>query len=179
MANPSFGSDVAAILPLATLRTAVVQRPLDPLKKSTALDAVLPARVQRISIHLQPLKARLPPPNTCPLPIPAAHNLATSTTQTKLRYVPFLKWPPANIANPSFGSDVAANSPLATLRTAVVQRPLDPLKKSTALDAVLPARVQRISIHLQSLKTRVSPPNTCPPRLQQHTILQYHQLKPN
>jgi hypothetical protein len=147
MANPWFGSDVAARRPLATLRTAVVQRPLDPSKTSTALDGVLPARVQRISIHLQRLKARLPPPNTRPLPIPASHNLAISPTQTKLRYVPFLKWPPANMANPWFGSDVAANSPLASLRAAVIQRPLDPSKTSTALDGVLSAHEQRISIY--------------------------------
>jgi hypothetical protein len=41
--------------------------------------------------------------------------------------------PPANMANPCSGSDVAASAPLPTLRAAVVQRPLVASKMSTAL----------------------------------------------
>ena len=40
--------------------------------------------------------------------------------KTKIKYVP-LPEPPANMANPWFGSDVAARLYLATLRAAVVQ----------------------------------------------------------
>ncbi len=67
------------------------------------------------------------------------------------------------MANPWFGSDVAANQTLATLRAAVVQRPLIPSKMSTALLVALPAHAQRISIHLQHLKARLLPRNKCPP----------------
>jgi hypothetical protein len=65
MANPCSGSDVAARELLATLRAAVVQRPLVASKMSTALLPSLPS-AQRISAHLQRLKPRLPPPNTRP-----------------------------------------------------------------------------------------------------------------
>jgi hypothetical protein len=64
MANPWLGSDVAASALDATLRAAVVQRPLVASKMSTALLKTTPA--QRISVHLQRLKARLLPPNTRP-----------------------------------------------------------------------------------------------------------------
>jgi hypothetical protein len=79
MANPWFGSDVAARSFLATLRAAVVQRPLVASKMSTAL-LTPPAHAQRISIHLQHLKARLFSQNTNP-PTPSSHYLAISTTQ--------------------------------------------------------------------------------------------------
>jgi hypothetical protein len=48
--------------------------------------------------------------------------------------------PPANIAIPSFGSDVAARAVRAALRAAVVQAPLFTLKMSTALVGALPAQ---------------------------------------
>jgi hypothetical protein len=51
MANPWFGSDVAAREPLITLRAAVVHRPLVASKMSTAL-VEIPAHAQRISIYL-------------------------------------------------------------------------------------------------------------------------------
>jgi hypothetical protein len=96
-----------------------------------------------------------------------------------MNYAP-LAWPPANIANPWLGSDVAARYHLATLRAAVVQRPLVPSKMSTALLLTVllaTAHAQRISIHLQHLKARFIPRNTCLSRLPHHTILQYQQLK--
>ena len=65
MANPCLGSDVAARKSLATLSAAVVQRPLVESKMSTTL-LKTPGPAQRISAHLQRLKARLPPPNTRP-----------------------------------------------------------------------------------------------------------------
>jgi hypothetical protein len=116
MANPWFGSDVAARANLATLREAVVQRPVIASKMSTALLTPL-AAAQRISTRLQHLKARLLPRNTCP-PTPTSHHLAISTTQNRISHAPL---PPANMANPWFGSDVAAGFHLATLRAAVVQ----------------------------------------------------------
>jgi hypothetical protein len=82
MANPWLGRDVAARLPLTALRTAVVQRPLVASKMSTAL-LQTPGAAQRISVHLQRVKARLLPTNTRP-PTPASHHLPISTTQTKL-----------------------------------------------------------------------------------------------
>ena len=91
---------------------------------------------------------------------PPDSHLAISTTQNRIKYVPL--YPPANMAIPWFGSDVAARLPLATLRAAVVQRPLVPSKMSTAL-LQSPAHAQRISIHLQHLKARLLPRNTCPP----------------
>jgi hypothetical protein len=66
--------------------------------------------------------------------------------------------PPANMANPCSGSDVAARPSLATLSAAVVQRPLVASKMSTMITP--PA--QRISAHPQRLKKRLPPPNTRP-----------------
>ena len=48
--------------------------------------------------------------------------------------------PPANIATPSFGSDVAARKNRAALRAAVVQAPLLTLKMSTTLEHGPPAQ---------------------------------------
>ncbi len=80
-----------------------------------------------------------------------SHHLAISIkSQNKSTYEPF-EMPPANTANPWFGSDVAARTPLATLRAAVAQRPLVTLKMSTAL-LRSPAHAQRISIRPQQLK---------------------------
>jgi hypothetical protein len=81
------------------------------------------------------------------------------------------------MANPWFGSDVAAGPHLATLRAAVVQRPLVASKISTAMLAAGPAHAQRISFHLQQLKARLLPRNNCPPKLPHHTILQYQKVK--
>ena len=51
-------------------------------------------------------------------PTPTSHHLAISTTQNN-NHKP--DQPPANMANPWFGSDVAARLVFATLRAAVVQ----------------------------------------------------------
>jgi hypothetical protein len=71
--------------------------------------------------------------------------------------------PPANMANPWKGSDVAAKLPLSTLSAAVVQRPLA-LKMSTALLQAVPTqRITRITVRLQRLKAHLPPQNTRPP----------------
>ena len=99
-------------------------------------------------------------------------NFAISTTQYK-NYIPVS--PPANMANACSGSDVAAISNLATLRVAVVQRPLVALNMSTAL-LTTPDPEQRISAHLQRHKARLFPPNTHTHPLPHHTISQYQQF---
>jgi hypothetical protein len=50
--------------------------------------------------------------------------------------------PPAKIATPKFGSDVAAMDPRATLRAAVLQAPEVALNMSTALEKLLPLTAQ-------------------------------------
>ena len=100
-------------------------------------------------------------------PTPTSHHLAISTTQNITTYVPFQ--PPANMANPWFGSDVAASArSLATLRAAVVQRPLVPSKISTAL--IPPAHAQRISIHFQHLNARLLRATHAPPTPTSHHL---------
>jgi hypothetical protein len=76
------------------------------LKMSTAL-LKTPVPAQRISIHLQHLKARLLPRNTCPPDSHITPSCNVNNSQNKIKYVP-PGWPPANKANPWFGSDVAA-----------------------------------------------------------------------
>jgi hypothetical protein len=118
----------------------------------------IPAHAQPISIHLQQLKARFIPRNTCPLTT-TSHHPSMTTTQNTINYV---LPPPAIMTNPWFGSDVAAIVPnLTTLRAAVVQRPLVASKIFTTL-LQPPAHTQPISIHLQQLKARFIPRNTCP-----------------
>jgi hypothetical protein len=89
-----------------------------------------------------------------------SHHLAISATQNIIIWIP-IDNPPANKANPWFGRDVAARKSLATLRTAVVQRPLVASKMSTVLKFDMSA--QRISVHIQRLKARLLPTNTRPP----------------
>ncbi len=79
--------------------------------------------------------------------------------------------PPANIASPSFGSDVAARYARATLRAAVVHIPLFALKMSTVLAGLL-APAQGISIQRRQqmrttkLASMISPPpHTTPPAI--------------
>ena len=156
---PSAGCDAAASSLLPTLSAAVIQRPLLASQMSTEL-LTSPPPAQRIGAHLQGLKPRLPPPNTRPPPTPTSHNLPISTkTQTK-NHKPVK--PPANMANPCLGSDVAASTLLATLSAAVIQRPLLASKMSTEL-LTTPPPAQRISAHLQRLNARLPPPNTRPP----------------
>jgi hypothetical protein len=101
-------------------------------------------------------------------PTPTSHHLAIPPTQNKINYIPRIR-PPANMTNPWLGSDVAARYILPTLRAAVVQRPLVALKISTTL-LTAPAHAQRISIHLQHLKARFLPRNTCPPTPTSHHL---------
>jgi hypothetical protein len=97
---------------------------------------------------------------------PASHitpSCNINDSKKKMTYVPL--YPPANMANPWFGSDVAAcHAALATLRAAVVQRPLVASKMSTTLLKALPVHVQRISIHFQHqsepLFTQHKPPDS-------------------
>jgi hypothetical protein len=131
MANPCSGSDVAARIPLAALSEAVVQRPLVALKMSTASRKPLDT-AQRISAHLQRLKARLPPPNTRTPDSNITQSPNVNNSKQKNNHKPVPN-PPANMANPCSGSDVADREALATLSAAVVQRPLVALKMSTAL----------------------------------------------
>ncbi len=125
IASPSFGSDVAARLYRGTLRAAVVHIPLVALKMSTLLRGSPISPAQGISNQRRQQKqtvslATMPLPHT---PTPTINNFNTC-------YAPM---PPANIASPSFGSDVAASCRRPTLRAAVVQIPLLALKMSTAL----------------------------------------------
>ncbi len=142
------------------------------LKMSTALLPTSPP-VQRISTHPQRLKARLPPPNTRPPASHITHNLPISTTQYK-KHKPMP--PPANMANPCSGSEVAASALLATLSAAVVQRPLVASKMSTTL--LRPPPAQQIGAHLQRLRARIPRlhPTHAPPPPTSLTISQYQQL---
>jgi hypothetical protein len=95
-----------------------------------------------------------------------------NNSKNKMKYAP-LAWPPANMANPWFGSDVAARYHLATLRAAVVQSPLVALKMSTALlltRLLAPAHAQRISVHLQRNKASLFSRNTSPPTPTSHHL---------
>jgi hypothetical protein len=132
IASPSFGSDVATTLYRPTLRAALVHIPLVALKMSTVLTVPLPP-AQGINNqrrqHKQTLSLATMPPTHKPTPAINDFNKC---------YAPK---PPANIASPSFGSDVAARYHRATLRAAVVHIPLLALKMSTVLTAAYgPAR---------------------------------------
>jgi hypothetical protein len=118
--------------------------------------------------HSSPAPQSAPPSAQHIPPTPISH-LAISTTQNITKCVPPIP-PPANMANPWFGSDVAARPALATLRAAVIQRPLLPSKMSATSNRRPPAHAQRISIHLQRLKAR----NTCPPDTH---IMPYRNIK--
>jgi hypothetical protein len=76
-----------------------------------------------------------------PAPTQPSHSPTRTTQHAKIRnqtwqYIPE---PPAKIATPTFGSDVAARQHRATLRAAVLQAPDVTMKMSTALDQKLPA----------------------------------------
>ena len=122
IARPSFGSDMAARPYRAMLRAAVVQVLLLALNMSTVLTAVLAAahgisNQRRQHQKTLQLAGILNPKHT----LPAINGFNTY-------YAPP---PPAIIASPSFGSDVAARAYRATLRAAVVHIPLVALKMST------------------------------------------------
>ena len=104
----------------------MLQSPDVTLKMSTALEAPLSAAQGMILAHAISKK----PPPTQPSQSP------TRTTQlAKMRKSAWLHVlaPPAKIATPTFGSDVAAKAYRATLRVAVLQAPDVTLKMSTAL----------------------------------------------
>jgi hypothetical protein len=120
IATPTFGSDVAARANRPSLRAAVLQAPDVTLKMSTALELTLPAAQGMRLAHA----ISKPNPAHSSIRFPNANN-NKSICQHVLQ-------PPAKIATPTFGSDVAARSDRATLRAAVLQAPDVTLKMSTA-----------------------------------------------
>jgi hypothetical protein len=162
MASPWFGSDVAARFHRATLRAAVFHFPLIASKISaTALPEPLPT-AQHIS---NPKRSTCNPTASLPLPSPKTHNTRQNQSQNK----DHKPKPPAKMASPWFGNDVAARSNRASLRAAVVHFPLLASKISTTALLPLPP-VQRISnlhrllkaLHLQPSRILLafSPPKT-------------------
>jgi hypothetical protein len=79
-----------------------------------------PTQAQRISFHPQQLKA---PPSTQHTAPDSHITQSSNINNSKQNHKPVLELnhPPANMANPWFGSDVAARRLLAVLRAAVVQ----------------------------------------------------------
>ncbi len=137
------------------LRAAVVHTPLLALNMSTVLTAALvPAQrnsnQQQRQQHNSPLPNTLPPPQTPP---PAITDINTCNALE----------PPANIASPSFGSDVATSHHRATLRAAVVHTPLVALNMSTVLTAFPLAPAQRTSNQQQQQQQHTSPLPHTPP----------------
>ena len=96
------------------------------------------------------------PPSAQHTPPDSQITQSPSINNSKQNHTPLS--PPANMANPCSGSDVAANSNLATLSAAVVQRPLLASKMSTSLPAtLLPA--QRIIYQRSSPAPQSAPPS--------------------
>ena len=119
---------------------------------STALLLTLPAE-NGVSNQQRRLKSA--PPSTHHMP-PSPFPPITTHTQHSAQSTPKNNKPvkpPANIANPSAGSDTATRLSRATLRAAVLHRPLLALKMSTTSLRELPA--QR---HQQSAAAAQSPP---------------------
>ena len=154
IASPSFGSDVAASCCRATLRAAVVHIPLLALKMSTVLKLLPPKSAQGISNQQRQQKQTLSLAT-----MPLTHEPPPAINDFNTRNAPP---PPANIASPSFGSDVAASEFRATLRAAVVHIPLVALKMSTSLTAPIVAPAQGISNQQRQLK-QTSQLATMPP----------------
>ena len=149
IASPSFGSDVAARLYRATLRAAVVHIPLLALKMSTVLTSPL-ASAQGISNQQRQLKQTSQIASILP---PLPHTPKPTIKGFNACYAPIK--PPANIASPSFRSDVAARYDRLTLRTAVVHIPLLALKMSTVLKLSV-ASAQGISNQQRQQKQTLS-----------------------
>ncbi len=142
----------------------MVQVPLLALKMSTVLTATV-APAQGINQRRQQTKtlslATMPLINT---PILAINDFNTC----------YVLEPPANIASPSFGSDVAERAYRATLRAAVVHISLVALKMSTVLTGAPAASAQGISNQLWQQKQPVSlarmpPIHTTPPAINFNT----------
>jgi hypothetical protein len=128
IAIPTFGSDAAASHIRFALRAAVLQVPDVTLKMSTALERPLIAAQGMRLAHTQ--SANQPPP-TQPSDSPTHTTQLAKIRKSTWQHVPP---PPAKIATPTFGSDVAARSVRATLRAAVLQAPDVTLKMSTTLE---------------------------------------------
>jgi hypothetical protein len=99
------------------------------------------------------------PPSAQNTPPDSHITKSPSINNSKQNHTPLS--PPANMANPCSGSDVAANSNLATLSAAVVQRPLLASKMSTALHATLATLLpaQRIIYQRSSPAPQSAPPS--------------------
>ncbi len=155
IASPSFGSDVAESHSRAKLRAAVVHIPLVALKMSTVLTGEPLAPAQGISNQRRQLKQTSQLASIFPPP---------QNNHFNTRYA---LWPPANIASPSFGSDVAARYTRATLRAAVVHIPLLALKMSTVLGPAQgirnPRRQHKQTSQLASILPQ--PPHAPPPAI--------------
>ena len=148
---------MAAIPARATLRAAVLQVPFVALKMSTVLTAALFTSKQSMSNQRQQHKHTSTHPQILHLPDPTFQPLQSTQITEINKYYALM--PPANIASPSFGSDVAARHCRATLRAAVLQVPFVALKMSTVLkeSALLPSK-QRMSNQRQYHKQTSSHP---------------------
>ena len=121
IATPASGSDVAARLPRAWLRAALLQVPALTSKMSTTLKAAQGMR------HAHVTTTSTSPHHNSRIPLaPILQHLKQKSQDVLL--------PPAKIATPASGSDVAARLYRNWLRAAVLQAPDVTLKMSTALD---------------------------------------------
>jgi hypothetical protein len=131
IANPAFGRDVAARLDRFSLRAAVVCVPAIALKMSTILETE---------------KGRLPACNKTMINNKTPQHKQIQTKPRSLskseKLITVRLYPPAKIANPAFGRDVAAIRLRASLRAAVVQVPAIELKMSTALESTVPENTE-------------------------------------
>jgi hypothetical protein len=134
IATPRFGSDVAARSDRATLRAAVLQAPDVALKMSTALEGFLPSEQGMRLAHAISKATSAHSSIRFPNPHNTTRIDAKICQKSTWQHVPL---PPAKIATPTFGSDVAARSARPTLRTAVLQAPDVALKMSTTLERPL------------------------------------------
>jgi hypothetical protein len=111
---------------------------------------------------------------TQPPPTQPSHSPTRTTQHAKIRkqtwqHVP---WPPAKIATPRFGSDVAASHVRATLRAAVLQAPDVTLKMSTAFKTLLPT-AQSMRLARAISKPNLRPLNHPIPQPAQHNTQRY------
>jgi hypothetical protein len=129
IATPTFGNDVALREYRASLRAAVLQAPDVALKMSTAVEPLVPPAAQGMRLAHAIRKAAS---DHSSIPYPNPHNTTRKDTKKSIwQHVPP---PPAKIAIPWFGSDVAARYPRASLRAAVLHFPDVTLKMSTAFE---------------------------------------------
>jgi hypothetical protein len=164
IATPAFGIDVAASPYRGWLITAVLQDPLFTLKISTTLENGL-AATQSIR-HAHTINTPQYPNRCNPLAKHIQQQLEHMSMDVQDR-------PPAKIATPALGSDVAASSTLAWLRIAVLQFPVATLKMSTTLDA--PDSTAQVMRNAHVIKTPYSP-HSCNPLAKpiQKNAIKYH-----